>query len=658
MSGGREERVEDFDGELSIIDDEAHRKAIRKAMAEEEQPTKSSFKLPNAVIKWFSTSRMFPTILSEWSLKRALAPSDTDTTESSDAILIDSFDMDLASTMSYGNRYGKFSSIRELFGFYLLRAFGPDGYNPETRNVTCADGTIDGATGEFTYRNITLASFLLKLFALPSRPMTLDNEGRPQYSFLQILYSFTGTSWNPVKETFSGVKRVRREEIDKDMHGNPIIDQGTGKQKMIPAAIEEQEASVSQRRWTQKKGFLVALAVIRVPLFVAFNLVTWPFRFLRNLLKLVTEVLLPVISYGMMKLSGFLFDLLPLIVKYKPERGHPLAHMLWKMLPILVVFYSSVAIGIAQYAMSLICRIGLAFTSPLTSALLAYKSGVLIRGYENTKSFFSIFVGALGFVLSMALSATVWAITWPLALGALVTAVPALLTPITALSQSPFIANVLAWLTQLPFVASLSTAFGTAFGVVGTALTATFGAAIASLGSFVGVAIPQVVVAFSLVMSVVVAPALTLVTWPVEALSNRIMQWVERRPFRPLINGLYSLFGKEVSKEEGAKVLDAKDILVSNPLYAYQPVKGGMIIVSESVLHLTTQSEMLRGKADNAIKTLEALNITDISQGKQLWNKARAGNGYRRATDAEKLGTKAKPAIVEVEERPAKRMRN
>jgi hypothetical protein len=361
----------------------------------------------------------------------------------------------------------------------------------------------------------------------------------------------------------------------------------------------------------------------------------------------------------MMKLREAISDLSTFIVKYKPKSGHPLVHLVtWEIWVLLVLGVSVLVMQIAQYAMSLLCRIGFAFTSPLTSALLAYQSGVLIRGHENTKSIVSICVGVLGFVLSMALSATVWAITWPLALGALVTAVPALLTPITALSQSPFIANVLAWLTQLPFVASLSTAFGTAFGVVGGALTATFGAAIASLGSLMGVAIPQVVVAFSLVMSVVVAPALTLVTWPVEALSNRIMQWVERRPFQPLVNWMKSLVNKDVSKKESTKVLDAIDISVSNPLYAYQPVKGGVIIVSERVLHLTTQSGVLAGEAGKAAKTLEALKITDTSQGKHLWNKARAGNGYRIATEAEMRGTKVEPAIVEVEERPAKRMRN
>jgi len=706
MRGGREERVDDFDGELSSgslepprnDNDWVRRKRLQWAeqallKAEKEarqqydgldlredepmqpreevetlfkQPTgnregrrpvkkgRSSFvaDLFNKITVWLFTSRMFPTILSESLLKRALP--DSDSAYSSN------YDMELVSTMSVGNSRGRFSGIKELFGFYLLRAFGPDGYNPVNGRVTCADGTVYGLSGEFTYEKITLTSFLLKLFGLPSRPMSLDNEGRPTYSFLQVLYSFAGTSWNPVKETFSGVKEVRGVEFDADMHGHAILDEETGKPKTIPR-VEEQDASVYQRRWTQKKVFLVALAVIRVPLFVAFNLVTWPFKFLRNLLKLVTEVLLPVISYGMIKLTQRSFDWLTNFVKPKREDGNLFLQFLWKGFVGAFLIYPVIAIAIAQYAMSLICRIGLAFTSPLTSALLAYESGVLILGQENSKSIFSVFVGVLGFVMSMALSATVWAIAWPLALGGLVTAVPALLTPIAALSQSPFFATVLAWLTQLPIVAGLSTAFGTAFGVVGGALTATFGATITSLGSLVGVTIPQVVLAFSLVMSLVVAPVLTLVTWPVEALSTRIMHWVEGRPFQPLVNWLYSLVGKEVPKE-GDHALDAKDIIVANPLYAYQPVKGGMIIVSNKALFLAAQSEQHAAHAvketdsvyAKSINAVEALKITDIEQGKLLWNKAKAGNGYRFAKDAEREATKAQPAIVEAEKKPAK----
>jgi hypothetical protein len=176
----------------------------------------------------------------------------------------------------------------------------------------------------------------------------------------------------------------------------------------------------------------------------------------------------------------------------------------------------------------------------------------------------------------------------------------------------------LASFTQLPFVASVSAAFGSAFGVVGGALTATFGAAIGYLGSLVGVAIPQVVLAFSLIMSVVVMPALTLVTWGVEALSNLIMQWVEQRPF-------YTLFAKLKfwgPKEEGAgKVQNDQKEKVPYPLYVHQAEPGGDGVVSEKPLRLVVNKGQGLSTVFEQVKILE---VIDPEQSERIWIQARA----------------------------------
>jgi hypothetical protein len=554
---------------------------------------------------WITTSRMFPTFDSQRNIKTALKHDKSQ-------------DIVQTSEMSFGNRKGDFGGADQAIGyhllaalgFYLLRALGPDGYNPETGMLTCADGT----TKKMTFVDITWTSFFLRLFALPSRPMSLDDQGKLQYRFLQVLYSFAGTSWNPVKETITGDLL----EFEEDAPGRPIRQLGTDRQR---TRIKEEKVSFYQRRWTEKKGFLLSLAVIRVPLFVVFNLVTWPFRFVRTLLKIVTEILLPLISYGLIKLVEAFYDLTQRVCRSVRKSGIS-PHLFWQGPAFVLTYYITAVAGLVQYLMSLICRIALAFTSPLTSALLAYQSGVLILGSEYSTHLFPRFVGGLGFVLSMAISATLWAITFPLALGALVTAVPALLTPITALSQSPFMANVLAWLTQLPIVASLSTAFGTAFGVVGGPLTATFGVAIGYLGTFVGVAIPQVVVAFSLILSTVLMPALTFVTWGVEALSNLIMQWVEQRPFYTLITKL-KMWG---SKEEGAeKEQNARGIDYIHPLYIHQAVPGGDIVVGLKACHLVSEKEE---NGEKVRKQVEILKVGSWVQSKNIFSKAHADIGH------------------------------
>jgi hypothetical protein len=469
----------------------------------------------------------------------------------------------------------------------------------------------------------------------------------PQYSLLQLLRNLIG-GWNPIKETIAGEKQIEVEaeqtidEIDKD--GNPILD-ASGQPKKVTAQAKEMQqrkASFYLRRWTEKKVFLFALAVIRVPLFVAFNLLTWPFRFVRNILKLVTEVLLPVASlYLLLFDCAFLSDHLNDLGSDILKKGLS-GHLLWQIPSFGLLGLLTLGVGILQYAITLICRAGLAFTSPLKSALLAYNSGVLILGEDNTEGVFSRFVGGLGFVLSMALSATLWAIALPLALGALVAAVPALLTPIAALSQSPFIATALAWLTQLPLVATVSTAFGTAFGVVGGALTATFGAAIGYLGAFVGVAVPQVVLAFSLIMSTVIMPTLTLVTWGVEALSNALMRWVEQRPF-------HTLFTKPKENAEARAKREANLAQVPDTVYVHQAFPGGGYVVSDKVCHMVAIFFEGRKLVDRGF---EALEVKDPVQRKVLWAKAHAGEGgftqkIRRAEREEEAATAVEPIIVQ-----------
>jgi len=83
----------------------------------------------------------------------------------------------------------------------------------------------------------------------------------------------------------------------------------------------------------------------------------------------------------------------------------------------------------------------------------------VIQGFSSSQSKVMHFFGSLIFgLLSLALSVTAYTIFMPLALGALVAAIPGLLTPIHWLSEIAFFSHALAWLNGFPFIAALVSA--------------------------------------------------------------------------------------------------------------------------------------------------------------------------------------------------------
>jgi hypothetical protein len=615
-------------------------KKDRKAWADE-------YPKLNAMKDWLLTSRIVPTSL-QLELKKSKHLDKTGGAHKvvSHAAVEDAFKQSMG-----GKGLGILHALKAL----CLKANGIDGYDHLNQTLTCADGT----TVPFGPEDMTGKMVFLSLLALPTRPETVVVEKymkevgynerteeaiqepamryKPQISGLQMLRNLIG-GYIPFNEKVTGV----------DDDGNKATFN-------------------SKWRWTQKKGFIVFLSLIRVPLFVAIYLVTYPFRLARNILRTATEVILPFCSLLLIDLNktviGYFKEHFTAAtgsnLKYErfadlfssedsdeedSKKGRQIGRALRRIgysLAAFVLGVLSLALVIVQYAMSLVCRVGLALTSPLKSAWLAYNSGVLILGPKNSTSIISRCVGWLGFGLSMAFSVTLWAIALPLALGALVTAVPALLTPITTLSQSPFIATVLAWLTQLPFMPVMATAFNTAFGVVGGALAATFGKAVLGLGALLSVAIPEVVVTLSLVVSIVVMPVASLITWAAEVINNAFMRWAEQSPF----SNPFSKSKKSADEKDAEKAERLADILKSKEgVRVHQPKEGGMIILTAACVRLVTESNRAKAEADRAI--VNSFLVKDETQLKLLNEKAFTGNGYRYATDAEFKGSENIPAVV------------
>jgi len=455
---------------------------------------------------WLVTSRMTPTALTfilGHSQPKSSGPANTYEKAQQDSLLDDE----------------NFVSFSRFFKKIFLRVFGIDGYDPLTKNLTCADGKI---INNFKSDNLTWYMMLLSFIGLPFRPTTKTASGVPEYTVSHFFWNWIGGDLNPVEERITGLKV------------NYVIED----HRVVGKDVSDELDTLYLRRWTEKKRFLLIFSVIRVPLFFVFNLVTWPFKLLRNLIKSVTEGLLYLVSFSLAVITIFFFGFCTLLFKNMKEDG---LNRSWGwQIPALILFaVISITVGLVQYAISWACRIGLAFSSPIKSALLAWNSGLEFRIGEKDSEiqiFFSYLMASLGLVFSAALSITLWSIVLPLALGALVAAVPALMLPINWVSQVPFIAKTLAWLSQFPFVMSATAAFKTALGAVGGALTSTFGSAISVLGTFVGVTIPEAVMGLVLTLSIVVMPVVSLITYGVEKLSDFFMEWVEQRPFHNFIS--------------------------------------------------------------------------------------------------------------------------
>ena len=320
-------------------------------------------------------------------------------------------------------------SLIEKFNNIFLRAYGFDGYNAVNENITSADGKTKLYSGTRLPFWLMVASFL----GLPSRPESVV-EGVPQFSGWQLLRNLFGV-WIPVKETLTS---------------------------------QDGDLSFYQYRWTEKKIVQGLLLFFKLTLVFPIKLFLMPFKIMLNCVKLVTEVLLPLICFIR---QSIMLELLRGLIR---SISNLTKNSILRAILISVGTIPLVAIAIIQYATVWARRIGLALTSPEKSARLAFALGYsLIIGEEGSigQKFISNLMGGLGVIVSLALSAVLWTITLPLAVGALVTAIPPLLGAVTWISHLPFVVSSLTWLSQWPLLTNLMVLVNSAIGTVSAGLT-------------------------------------------------------------------------------------------------------------------------------------------------------------------------------------------
>lgn len=135
-------------------------------------------------------------------------------------------------------------------------------------------------------------------------------------------------------------------------------------------------------------------------------------------------------------------------------------------------------------------------------------------------------MGVLGALLSLTLSAVLWTLLLPLALGTLTTLIPSLMSAITWVAQLPFVAGTLAWFSSLSVVTSSVAFVNSFFAVVGHALVVAFGPAVTKVAILIGVQVPATIMAVGLTLGLLVPPIAASLSWVADQLSNMWTKWI------------------------------------------------------------------------------------------------------------------------------------
>ena len=298
---------------------------------------------------------------------------------------------------------------------------------------------------------------------------------------------------------------------------------------------------------------------IKIGIILPWKLITYPFKFLINGAKILTEWIPSWVAtwiaaaLGAYRRTRFGSLDFPDSSEWKTDASKALLGTflvgLFK-LPHLIL-------GTLYFAFRLTALIGRTITSPLKSARMAFRFGrelkVSVFGESKWGEFFnrltSNFIGVLGLLISMSLTTLFWIIMLPGAvvstIGYFQTYYPWIFQVIAWISQLPPVVAAVTWLTNLPlFTAALGLA-NSFIAPLGVALTQVFGSATIGFAAFVGVPLSTASAitgsALALIASFV-APLLTLVG---EVLSNLWATWTNGGPVTAILN----CFGPKSSSE-------------------------------------------------------------------------------------------------------------
>jgi phosphoglycolate phosphatase-like HAD superfamily hydrolase len=350
-----------------------------------------------------------------------------------------------------------------------LAVFGFDGYDPLTKTITCAD------TGEFDVLfNYPIGWPLLASFlGLPSRPaVTTDQKGKviPYLTLGQFFKNFIGGfDWS---EKTSGTKKV-----------------------------------------------LQILAMpIKLFIILPLKLITFPFKFFINILKLLVLKLPSDVVLLLITLMGPAWK--TLIASRRSRLVIALPGII-----LAVLSFSMIAFGFAAIALYFI---SLPILSPQLSARKAFDNGRKFKEFlfgTQGGEFFANIVGAIGAFISLTLTAFAWAILLPLAFSAVITMIPAL---------APALLATITWISHLPLIASALGVVNGAFATLTTSalaltLNTLFAPIITTLATLLGIHVPATILALGATLSIATAFIATPLSRIADILSDRWAIWTQTK---------------------------------------------------------------------------------------------------------------------------------
>ena len=363
----------------------------------------------------------------------------------------------------------------------FLKTFGFDGYESSSTEL------VDGRGKQHSYDNYNINSS-----KYPTVPFSLAI-----MTFLGFPTRLNGRAEHHVSETKANLGL--REIIRNLFGGWNSLNNGLSKS----AQTWHWWAHWKNYTFEGKRLWNIIFFPIKLVIF-AVKLVTLPLKFALNVLKLVTEFLPEVI----LNYSGDWFG----------RASSSLLKLHYEHAPLLLKVIKGIGLALAflitapiHYAARLLVLVGTAATSPEKSARMAWNYGRALN------SRFGYIFGFIGAAISIALTATLWAIAFPLVFAKALVLFPSLAPLVTSIAQWPIIAKTLAYIN------------GAATLVAGT-VPAAFSLAATAISTAFGVTVSAMTLAVATTLAIIVAPVASIASRVMDGLSNVWTKWPARSP--------------------------------------------------------------------------------------------------------------------------------
>jgi hypothetical protein len=305
---------------------------------------------------------------------------------------------------------------------------------------------------------------------------------------------------------------------------------------------------------------------------IAVPLLIKPLIFLIKLIEIIPKIVLNVVKLGTEFLPAFIMNATGAFL------GLSTANLAWTLrddslsVPektggIIIFGLAVILTAPIHYAARLLTLIGTAITSPLKSAKMTWAFGYAfhIEGYPIPSRILGAFFGGLGLTVSIALTATLWAITLPLVFTAATTLFPALGTALNSLVAYPVVASSLT---------AINTAIASTWSFLG--LSAVFAYASTALATYLGIHITAAALAVGVTVGLIAAPVATVAAGITTGLSNAWARWTAMSFSKAFFPWL-SAKAKSHSHQKDA---------IDMPLLKKEETTDGALIESDHALNL------------------------------------------------------------------------